>query len=188
MWTETRVSRGERFIGKKCLWRVKGVRTGTAFRLGCRHGTREGGEAREGRLGMNSLRLQLFQGGPNHPLEESCISQECASICMVTVYSRWREHPVANMSSMVMNPVGQWLRPSCRLWVSPLLEIPSHTFAWHHSEFLKVRYTYSFNAAPVNVQYLKEYGLVFQRRGSQYFLWTNSRLFFPGPNLWKQSS
>ena len=40
-------------------------------------------ERQEGRLGMNSLRLQLFQEGPSHPLKESCVSQECASICTV---------------------------------------------------------------------------------------------------------
>ena len=44
-------------------------------------------ERQEGRLGMNSLRLQLFQEGPNRPLKASFISQERASICVVIVYS-----------------------------------------------------------------------------------------------------
>lgn len=74
-------------LGKKCLWRIKGSGQGEPADWDA--GMEAGKEERqEGRLGMNSLRLQLFQEGPNHPLEESCISQECASTCMVTVYSR----------------------------------------------------------------------------------------------------
>ena len=45
MWTETQGSRGERFIGEEMSMKDKGEWTGRAFRLGCRHGTREGGEA-----------------------------------------------------------------------------------------------------------------------------------------------
>ena len=118
-------------------------------------------ERQEGRLGMNSVRLQLLQEGPNHPSEESCISQGCASICMVTVYSRWLGASRGKLSSMVMNPAGQWLRPSVN-WVPHCWRFEPHICMATTVNF-KVRYTYSFNAAPVNVHYLKKLWTCFQK-------------------------
>lgn len=73
-------------LGKKCLRRIKGSGQGepSDWDAGMEPGKEE---RQEGRRGMNSLRFQLFQEGPNHPLKESFISQERASICVAVVYS-----------------------------------------------------------------------------------------------------
>lgn len=68
---------------------------------------------------------------------------------------------MANVSSMVMNPVGQWLRPSVH-WVPHCWRFEPHICMATTVNF-KVRYTYSFNAAPVNVQYLKKLWTCFQK-------------------------
>ena len=62
---------------------------------------------------------------------------------------------------MVMNPVGQWLRPSVN-WVPHCWRFEPHICMATTVNF-KVRYTYSFNAAPVNVQYLKKLWTCFQK-------------------------
>ena len=142
-------------------------------------------ERQEGRLDMNSLRLQLFQKGPSHPLKESCISQECASICTVTD----REHPMGNVTSTGDESSRTMTEAICQLG-SPLLGIWAIHLHGHHSEFY-VRYTSCFNMAPVNVQYLKELWTCFQKGevvNSLHNGLTQGFFFFPWAKYLKTKS